>query len=125
MVLTSNRPGGVGQEDVWISTRARTSEPWGPPVNVTSVNTSAHETGAFITTDGLELYLASNRDGAYDLYIATRSARDQPFGPRVPVTELNSPTAADEDPWVSPDGRHVFYMRKNSGANSQLLHATR
>ena len=36
-----NRPGGYGSDDLWVTTRASISDPWGPPVNLgATVNTS-------------------------------------------------------------------------------------
>jgi len=32
--LSSGRPGGVGNEDLWVSTRASTLDPWSTPVNL-------------------------------------------------------------------------------------------
>jgi len=42
LYLTSDRPGGFGDTDIWVSQRASVRDAWGPPVNLgTSVNTSA------------------------------------------------------------------------------------
>jgi WD40-like Beta Propeller Repeat len=34
MFFVSNRPGGCGGSDIWVSTRASTSDSWSPPVNL-------------------------------------------------------------------------------------------
>ena len=34
LYMASNRPGGKGGLDIWVATRARTSDPWGAPVNL-------------------------------------------------------------------------------------------
>jgi hypothetical protein len=34
LYMASNRPDGKGGLDIWVSTRARTSDPWGAPVNL-------------------------------------------------------------------------------------------
>jgi hypothetical protein len=34
LYMASNRPGGKGGLDIWVSTRTSTSEPWGRPVNL-------------------------------------------------------------------------------------------
>jgi hypothetical protein len=40
MLFTSNRPGGIGSGDLWVSTRATTLDAWSMPVNAgPSVNT--------------------------------------------------------------------------------------
>jgi hypothetical protein len=69
MVFNSNRPGGLGGQDIWSSTRASTSDPWSPPVNLgPAVNTAGNETRASLSRDRERLHLG--RDG--DIYVATR-----------------------------------------------------
>jgi WD40-like Beta Propeller Repeat len=44
LYLASNRPGGRGGLDIWVSTRASTSAPWGAPANLGEpVNSAADE----------------------------------------------------------------------------------
>jgi WD40 repeat protein len=74
--LTSNRPGGIGSGDIWVSTRATTLDPWSPPVNVGPPVNSIYFDGApALSSDGETLYFYSNRPdgfGGNDLYMATR-----------------------------------------------------
>ena len=74
--LSSGRPGGVGNEDLWVSTRASTLDPWSTPVNLGAVvNTTAFDGGPALSFDGTTLYFHSNRPGGVggnDLYVATR-----------------------------------------------------
>jgi len=75
--ITSNRPGGLGGLDVWVSTRGSTSESWSAPVNVGApVNSTDNDGAPALSFDGTALYFYSLRPGGYggnDLYIATRS----------------------------------------------------
>ncbi|MFH1679062.1 MAG: hypothetical protein ABIH26_00280 [Candidatus Eisenbacteria bacterium] len=70
----SNRPGGAGGVDVWISENLGGS--WGDPTNAGSpVNTSADETCP--SGDENELYFGSTRPGGFgdkDLYVAVIEA---------------------------------------------------
>jgi Tol biopolymer transport system component len=50
-----------------------------------------------------------------DLYVAPRARRGEPFGAPRPIAELNAPGALDQDPWISPDGRHLFFASDRSG----------
>jgi hypothetical protein len=44
LYMASNRPGGNGGLDIWVSTRASTSDPWGAPVNLPGpINSSADD----------------------------------------------------------------------------------
>jgi len=59
-----NRPGGHGSDDLWVSTRASVSDPWGPPVNLgATVNTSTYDWMPSISADGLVLFFMSGRPG--------------------------------------------------------------
>ena len=77
MILSSGRPGGVGNEDLWVSTRASTLDPWSTPVNLGAVvNTTAFDGGPALSFDGTTLYFHSNRPGGVggnDLYVTTRA----------------------------------------------------
>jgi serine/threonine protein kinase len=69
LFFASDRPGGYGGCDIWVTRRAMASAsaPWGPPVNLgPSVNTSASELTQCIS--GNTLYFASTRPGGYGGY---------------------------------------------------------
>ena len=77
--LSSDRPNGrIGTNDIWVSTRDSTDDPWSMPVNLGStVNYPGHVTGApALSWDGTTLYFYStNRPdgfGGRDLYVTTR-----------------------------------------------------
>src|SRR5438093_10167976 len=80
--LSSGRPGGVGNEDLWVSTRASTLDPWSTPVNLGAVvNTTAFDGGPALSVDGTTLYFHSNRPGGvggHDLYVTTRTRLREP-----------------------------------------------
>jgi hypothetical protein len=89
MFFSSNRPGSInGSQDIWVTRRNRTDDPWGDPVPLPStdmntteaVNTSAQEMSPNLSADGLTLYFGSNRTGhcgGYDVYMTTRTRIDQ------------------------------------------------
>lgn len=71
----SNRPGSLGALDIWVSTRASTSDPWSSPGNVTAVNSTALDARPALSFDGTTLYLHSGRvggSGGNDIYVSTR-----------------------------------------------------
>jgi Tol biopolymer transport system component len=93
LYFDSNRPGGLGGSDIWVSTRASTSDPWGAPTAVTAVNSPSGETTPEVSFDGLTLYLASNRPGGFgdnDIYVSTRSSRVAGWIAPVHVPELST-----------------------------------
>src|SRR6266436_5959353 len=91
LFFTSNRPGGSGDNDLWMAWRSDTEDDfgWEPPVNLgPAVNSSAFEAGASLW--GAELYYTSNRatGDALDIYVS--GVHGASFGPGALVAELSS-----------------------------------
>lgn len=60
----SNRPGGLGGNDIYVARRNSVDEPWGAPVNLgPAVNTSFEERAPNFSRDGHYVYFVSNRPG--------------------------------------------------------------
>jgi WD40-like Beta Propeller Repeat len=76
VIFSSNRPGSIGQIDLWTATRPTTHDTWSTPVNLgAGVNTESDDRAPYLSDDGLTLIFASDRpDGAggTDLYMMTR-----------------------------------------------------
>ncbi|NVB82163.1 MAG: hypothetical protein HOV81_27525, partial [Kofleriaceae bacterium] len=93
LYFTSPRVGSLGMSDLWRVRRATPSDPWGAPEHLDApLSSTANENTPGLSSDGLELWFASDRLGTRldDLYVATRTALDQPWGiPRL-VDELAS-----------------------------------
>ena len=120
----SNRPGGYGGFDLWMSTRAATTDDWGAPVNLGEpVNGEADETFPCVSADGLEIYFDSGRPGGYgdwDLWVAKRATTDDPWGEPVNLGEaINSPYY-DSSPYLSPDGLLLLFHGLRPGGPSVL-----
>lgn len=114
MLITSTRD---GSEDLYISTRASVSEPWGVPVPLEGVNTASSEGSGRLVRGELELWFHSDRPGGvgdFDLYVATRATKGDAFSAPRLVTELLS-TANDWDVWVSEDARYVMFASNRDG----------
>jgi len=76
MFITSGRAGTLGNNDLWVSTRATTLDAWSEPANLGStINTAADDGGPALSCDGTTLYFYSTRpggSGGRDLYVTTR-----------------------------------------------------
>jgi hypothetical protein len=74
--FVSNRLGGLGSNDLWVSTRESLEDPWSTPVNLVKLNSPGSDFRPTLSFDGRTLIFASNRPGGVgfgDLYMTTRS----------------------------------------------------
>jgi len=70
LYFVSDRPGGVGSRDIWVSYMDKKGN-WGPPINLRDINTPYDEEAVFIHPDGKTLYFSSkgwNTMGGYDIF---------------------------------------------------------
>jgi Tol biopolymer transport system component len=76
ILFTSNRPGGVGAADIWVSTRQSANHPWSPPENAgPPLNTPFADQHPELTQDARTLFFSSGRpggSGGFDLWMSTR-----------------------------------------------------
>ena len=75
LVFSSDRGGGLGGPDIWVSTRDSTSDPWSTPVNLgPSVNTGAAESRPSLSWHAEQLLFgrAPGPEGSSDIYVTTR-----------------------------------------------------
>jgi hypothetical protein len=117
----SSRPGGSGSLDMWVTTRASISEPWGEPVNLgPTVNSSAADGGPHISADGLSLFFESDQSGGYggnDIYVSTRTTTNDPWGSPVNLGSTVNSSVWDWGPSLSADGLSLFFTSVRSGGS--------
>jgi hypothetical protein len=110
---SDNRPGGHGSLDIWVSKRETTKAEWGAPVNLgATVNGSSIDGDPWISTDGLELYIGSNRPGGYgtsDIYVTKRATTNDPWGEPVNLGAVVNSSASEGYNFVSVDGQALFF----------------
>lgn len=101
--IASARPGGLNVPafDLYSSTRASVSAPWGAPVLVAGINSTSDERQPKLSPDGSILYFHSDRAGGFggnDLYSATRCslyAANEPCSVNRSVADFDSDGRAD------------------------------
>lgn len=124
LFFSSDRPGGVGGLDLYVSRRTNRNDDqgWSTPLNLgPAVNSAAADVGPAYVEDeagSTVLYLTSNRPapagfGAADIYVSMLGA-DGSFGPAVLVPELSSPSG-DARPAIRADGLEVILHSNRPG----------
>ncbi|MFC1603808.1 LamG-like jellyroll fold domain-containing protein [Planctomycetota bacterium] len=124
LYMATDRPGGKGDTDVWISTRPTKDDEWGSPVHLEGpLNTSYAIWEVGLTADGLQLYFSDGPFSAFmpgghgngDTWVATRSSTSESFGPPVNMPAIiNSDHAAWAD--ISPDGLELYITSHRTGS---------
>ena len=61
--FTSDRPGGLGGDDLWVSRRESTDAPWGEPENLAVLNSPFNDSLSVFNTSGNIMYFHSTRPG--------------------------------------------------------------
>jgi len=113
LYFKSNRLGGHGAEDLWVSKRPAKAEPWGSPLNLgPTVNGSDWDRGPSISTDGLVLFFSSTRAGGsghIDLWLTSRETKENTWGDPVNLVPGINTSYADDGLSISADGRTLYF----------------
>jgi hypothetical protein len=113
LYFTSNRPGGSSLGNIYVTTRASRSAPWGPAVNMgPTINSSRGTCEPWISADGLELYFASYQSGGYggkDIWVARRATENDPWGVPANLGPVVNSAYGEGKPCLSPDGLLLFF----------------
>ncbi|OLC82109.1 MAG: hypothetical protein AUH72_07810 [Acidobacteria bacterium 13_1_40CM_4_65_8] len=92
LIFSSNRPGGSGGQDLWVTARGSRDDCWGEPANLGNVvNSAVMDLAPNLTTDGHWLYFHSRRPGGCgggtsgELWVSRRQDKRDNFGWETPV----------------------------------------
>ena len=132
LIFTSDRLGSRnGSRDLWQSTRESLDAPWAEPTTLSSsVNTSWHDSGSSLSSDGLTLYFyrmdPNLGEISQDLHQSTRLTAMSSWGPATPLSDINS-NDGDAHACISADGLKLLFQSKRipTFGNSDLWQATR
>lgn len=112
----SDRGGGAGGIDVWVSERPSRTAGWSTPFNVVALNSAAADIPRPVGYHGLVMPMASTKmnasnpsTGNYQTYLASRSSLGAPFGVPVAIPELASPDSSTVDGFLTDDGLTLFF----------------
>jgi len=116
LYFSSNRPGGLGENDVYRARRVNGQ--WTAPENLgRPVSSEFREFDPFIAPDESYVIFASTRPGGLggsDLYISFQERNGAWGEPKNMGPGVNSP-ASDYTPMLSPDGKYLFFTSGREG----------
>ncbi len=120
LYFASNRPGGFGGYDLWVS--HKTNEGWGEPENLSAtVNSENDENHPFVTVDGQELWFDGLSISGHVGPAVFRSQK-QPDGTWGIAQEIVSTFAGE--PALSGDGQILYFVHAYYPQDlSQMLEA--
>ena len=120
MVSTRNNP-TTPSEDIYEGTSGG-----GAPTLVTELSDLANtDNGPFISSDCKTMYFASNRSGAQRIYTATRATSTSPWPAPQLLPDFMSTGIAQEDPWISEDGKTFVFSATTTAGNKDVYITTR
>jgi Tol biopolymer transport system component len=117
LYFASNRPGGHGNYDLWLTTRSTISGPWREPVNLGPIiNSVVIERHPHISADGLSLYFSGrwgyDRPKALstdDIWVATRASISDDWNVPVNLGPQINTSYYDAGPFVTSDGLTLLF----------------
>ncbi len=122
LYFTSNRPGGFGGNDLYVSHRSETGR-WSAPENMgASINTDGDESAPFIHADNNSLYFTSNGLPGYggdDLFVVRRRPNGEwgiPENLGYPINTIENEGSLI----VAADGKTAFYASDRADTRGQL-----
>ena len=117
LFFLSDRPGGYGSWDLYVSKRATRNDPWGPAANLGSaVNGPVDEAGPCLSPDGLLIVFQDNGTrpggrGGSDLWMTRRASRSAPWEPVVNLGPIVNTPTGEYRPCFAPDGSALYFLR--------------
>lgn len=105
-----------GLEDAAAPLRCDPNAPFGDPSEIAELNIFASQTTPRLLADERTIVFAAQKSdpGPINVYIATRDDADARFTVPTPI-ELDpaaGSSVTDTDPWLSPDGRTLYFASK-------------
>jgi len=101
--------------DIWVASRPDAHSPWAAPQRLgTPVNGPRAEFSPSISTDGLSLYFATDREGNFgsiDIWVSTRKSAAEAWElPRNLGPNINAAGAVTLAPFITSNNRALYFM---------------
>lgn len=126
LYFSSNRPGGSGGYDLWMTKRQSSQAEWEQPANLgTVVNSKYDYWEPCLSPDGLSLYfndglgysLIPGGYGHADLYVSTRSTLSDSWDPPVNLGQPLNTSQGDATAYITPDGLSLYFSSFRPGGS--------
>jgi Tol biopolymer transport system component len=122
LYLHSERSGGFGKKDLYVTRRTSTGDSWGTPENLGDpINSKYNDFEPEIFDDGLTLLFVSDRPGGFgkdDIWVAKRASPDAPWKPAENLGSTINGPGLDMDPSMTADGLTLYFSSdRASGTN--------
>ncbi len=129
LYLTSTRPGGVGDNDIYQSTQNEDGS-FNPPVLVPELSSPYFDGRMTVRYDGLEIIFSSDRPGGVggrDQWFSTRQTTSDLWSTPANLGAVANSSSGDLAPSLSADGETLFFSssRKGGFGNVDLWMTTR
>ena len=112
LFFSSNREGGFGEHDIWVSNWNEDKMEWGEPTNLGGViNTKYDERGVYKHPDGKTMYFASDGHagmGGYDIFYSVENDNGT-WGKPINIGYPISTPDHDVHFVMSASGKHGYY----------------
>ncbi len=112
--FTSDRKGGMGMEDVWVSRLI--GGKWREPVNLSHINTPFSDGAVSVTADERQMYFASSGRAGFgqsDIFVCYKKDRGW-SAPQNLGYPVNTP-GWESQPSISADGRYLYFISTRPG----------
>jgi Tol biopolymer transport system component len=117
LYFASDRPGGCGDSDIWVTRRPTIVDDWGTPENLgPPVNTSQTEYCPCISADGLELYFALYKPAGnyiFDIWMAKRPTINDAWGMPIKLEPPINTSGVEDATHLSTDGLELYFTAYN------------
>ncbi|MBN2271003.1 MAG: protein kinase [Sedimentisphaerales bacterium] len=126
LLFTSNRPGGFGGDDIYITRRSSIDQPWSKPMNLGSaVNSPMLDWHPCLSPDGSMLIFQSDRQGGlgeFDLWQAPiipvqKQTAGFVFGKPTNLGPAVNTTYHEVFPCISSDGLELYFGSDRPGGH--------
>lgn len=130
--FSSQRPGGQGLSDIWVSQRQTLYSAWQTPQNLGAIiNTASNDNRPRLSLDGRTMFFGTNREGSFDIFMSTRPNPNDDFGWTTPVNlAINTPGFSEstpayfEDP-ITGDATLYFSSSRDGGVGGADIYQSR